>query len=177
MTQIDTDRLCLRMFRSEDFEAYARLLGDPLVMRYIADGRPLRRNEAWRNLALILGHWQLRGFGLWAVEERASGRLVGRIGFFQPEGWPGFEIGWLLSPSVWGRGYATEGARAALAHAFEELGAEHVISLIHPENEASVRVAERIGERLEGSTEVAGQVALVYGVDRRPWQRGSRPLR
>ena len=83
------------------------------------------------------------------MEERATGALVGRIGFFEPEGWPGFELGWMLRRDAWGKGYATEGARRALAHAFTELGRDHVISLILPGNDPSIRVAERLGERLE----------------------------
>jgi RimJ/RimL family protein N-acetyltransferase len=115
---------------------------------------------------MIVGHWQLRGYGIWAVEEKATGRLLGRIGLFKPEGWPGFELGWVLGRDAWGKGYATEGARRALDYAFTELRYDHVISLIHPENRASVRVAERIGEKLEGRTELFGHDALVYGLDR-----------
>ena len=74
----------------------------------------MTRSEAWRNMAMVLGHWQLRGFGLWAVEEQERGVLAGRVGCWQPEGWPGLEIGWTLRRSFWGMGYATEAARAAL---------------------------------------------------------------
>ena len=98
---------------------------------------------------MILGHWQLRGFGFWAVEERATGTLLGRIGFFKPEGWPDFELGWMLRREAWGRGYATEGARRAMAHAFTAMDRDHVISLIFPGNDPSIRVAERLGETLE----------------------------
>ncbi len=106
---------------------------------------------------------------MWAVEERQSGALIGRIGFFYPEGWPGFEIGWALKPSYWGRGYATEGAKAALNYGFSELGKEHIISLIHPENFRSMQVAKRLGEQLEGKTTVFGKEALIYGVSREAW--------
>ncbi len=171
MPVLTTERLILRPFRASDFDAYAALCGDASVMRFIGAGQPLTRADAWRNLALVLGHWQLRGYGLWAVEER-GGDLVGRVGCFCPEDWPGFEVGWLLRRSSWGRGYATEAARAALAYAFTQLGQAHVISLIRPENEASVRVAERLGERLEGRTVLQGQEALVYGIDRERWLAG-----
>jgi RimJ/RimL family protein N-acetyltransferase len=137
------------MFCEEDFEQYAAMMCEAEVTRYLGDGAPLSRELAWRQLAMILGHWQLRGYGLWAVEELESGRLVGRVGFFNPEGWPGFELGWALGREFWGRGFATEAARRALEFAFEVLGREHVISLIRPDNVASVRVAERLGERLE----------------------------
>jgi len=135
-------------------------------MRYLGEGKTLTRPEAWRQIAMILGHWQMRGYGLWAVEEKATTTLVGRIGFFNPEGWPGFELGWMLGRAHWGKGYATEGARRALAFAFAELKQRRVISLIRPGNAASVRVAERLGERLEGSTTLFGQDALVYAIAR-----------
>ncbi|MCI0462083.1 MAG: GNAT family N-acetyltransferase [Gemmataceae bacterium] len=173
MLTLETDRLILRMLRESDLDAYAEMCADPEVMRYIGDGQPLARPMAWRNLAMMVGHWSLRGYGLWAAEERSSGVLVGRIGFWNPEGWPGFELGWMLGRPFWGRGYATEGARAALQVAFTQLGQLHVISLIHPDNSASLRVAERLGERLAGSTEVMGKPALVYRITREEW--GAEP--
>jgi RimJ/RimL family protein N-acetyltransferase len=170
MVTLETERLTLRPFREADFEQYAGMCADPEVMRYLGEGRALTRGEAWRQMAMILGHWQLRGYGLWAVEERESGALLGRLGFFNPEGWPGFEIGWALRRESWGRGYATEGARRALAYGFTEMGREHVISLIHPENRGSIRVAEKLGERPEGRTEIFGREVLIYGVTREAWR-------
>jgi RimJ/RimL family protein N-acetyltransferase len=164
---LSTDRLILRPFRDEDLDAYAEICADAEVMRYLGDGMPLSRVDAWRQMAFIIGHWQLRGYGMWAVEERENGAMLGRIGFFNPEGWPGFELGWMLGRHAWGNGYATEGARAALEYAWRGLGREHVISLIRPENTPSIRVAERLGESLEGKAEVFGNRALVYGI-RRP---------
>lgn len=167
MVTLSTDRLILRMFRDDDLDDYAEMCGDAEVMRFIGDGRPLSRSEAWRNMAMIVGHWHLRGYGIWAVEERESGKLIGRLGFFNPDGWPGFEIGWLLGREYWGKGYATEGARTALEFGFRVLNRDHVISLIRPENKASIRVAERLGERLEGTSKLWGKEVLVYGI-RRP---------
>jgi RimJ/RimL family protein N-acetyltransferase len=169
MQTLRTERLLLRMLREEDFEEYAMMVADAEVMRYLGEGKPLSRGDAWRQMAFVLGHWQLRGYGLWAVEELSTGRLAGRIGFLYPEGWPDFELGWTLAREFWGRGYATEGARRALDFAFEELGREHVISLIRPDNGPSVRVAERLGESLEGSVELFGREALVYGISRDAW--------
>jgi len=174
MKTLKTERLVLRMLREDDFEQYAAMLANPDVARYLSDGRPLSRADAWRQMAMIVGHWELRGYGMWAVEEAATGRLAGRIGFFRPEGWPGFELGWTLAREFWGRGYATEGARRALRYGFTELGREHVISLIRPDNLPSIKVAERLGERLEGSTELLGSEALVYGISREDWLAGPR---
>jgi RimJ/RimL family protein N-acetyltransferase len=162
------------MFREADFDAYAEMCADPEVMCYIGDGRPLARPMAWRKLAMMIGHWSLRGYGLWAAEERSSGALAGYIGFWYPDGWPGFELGWTLRRSFWGRGYAVEGARAALRVAFTELDQPHVISLIQPNNVRSIRLAERLGERLAGSTEVMGISALAYRITREEWSASNR---
>lgn len=162
---LETERLILRMFREEDFDSYAEMCADPEVMRYLGEGKPLTRPEAWRHMATLVGHWYLRGYGHWAVEERASGRMIGRIGFLNPEGWPGFEVGWTLGRESWGQGYATEGARRALQYAITELNRDRVISLIHPENKGSIRVAERLGEKLEGRTELFGHEVLIYGME------------
>ena len=117
-------------------------------------------------MAMFVGHWQLRGFGMWAVEERESERFIGRVGLHQPEGWPGLEVGWMLAPDTWDRGYATEAGRASLEHAWDVLGADHVISVIHPENVQSIRVAERLGEKSEGTHDLNGLEVLLYGIDR-----------
>lgn len=163
---LTTERLLMRAFRESDLDEYAALCADPEVMRYLGEGRPLTRWEAWRQMAMIIGHWQLRGYGMWAVEEKSTGKLLGRIGCFYPEGWPGFEIGWTLGRHAWGKGFATEGARAALDFAFHRLDQDHVISLIRPDNQASIRVAERLGESLEGSVTLFGGEALIYGIHR-----------
>jgi RimJ/RimL family protein N-acetyltransferase len=163
---LETERLVLRMFRPSDFDAYAAMCGDAEVMRYIGTGEPLTREDAWRNLALMIGHWELRGYGLWAAEEQATGQLIGRIGCWNPEGWPGLEVGWILRRTSWGKGLAIEGARAAVRYAFTELRQTRVLSLIHPANAASIRVAERLGERLEGTVKVMGKTALMYAITR-----------
>jgi RimJ/RimL family protein N-acetyltransferase len=167
MVTLETERLRLRMFRDDDLDAYAPIVADPEVMRYLGDGQPLDRVGAWRQMAWMVGHWALRGYGLWAVEERATGALIGRIGFIFPEGWPGFELGWVLARPYWGKGYATEGARRALAYAFGELGRDHVISLIYPANTASIRVAKRLDETLQGRTVLYGHEVLIYGISAR----------
>jgi RimJ/RimL family protein N-acetyltransferase len=177
MLTLETDRLFLRPLRESDLDAYAEMHADPEIMRYIGDGRPLTRPGAWRNLAMMVGHWHLRGYGLWAAEVRSTGELVGRIGFWNPEGWPGFELGWMLRRACWGRGYATEGARAALRHAFGAMGRPEVISLIQPANAASIRVAERIGERLDGRTEILGNETLVYRISRATWKEATDETR
>lgn len=164
--ELETERLLLRMWREEtDFETYAQMCADEDIMRYIG-GKTMSRVEAWRHMAFHIGHWEMRGYGHWAVEEKATGKFVGRIGFLNPVGWPAFEIGWTLDKKHWGKGFATEGARRALDYAFYELDKPHVISLIHPENKGSAAVAKRLGEEIEGKAEIMGIEVLVYGVDR-----------
>lgn len=165
---LETERLILREFRESDTDAYAEMMADPEVVRFLG-GKTLSRAEAWRTMAMVIGHWQLRGYGFWAVEERASGEMIGRVGCWRPEGWPGLEVGWTLRRAFWCRGFATEAARASVEYAFTNLGQTRVISLIAPENVASIRVAERLGERPRGEWEVFGTRVIIYGVDREEW--------
>jgi len=159
---LETERLLLRPFRNADHAAYAAMCADPEVMRYLGTGVTQNAGEAWRAMASMLGHWQLLGYGMFAAEVKASGELAGRVGFLDPPGWPGFELGWVLARAHWGKGYAIEAARACLDYAFGPLQRERVISLIRPANERSIRVAERLGERLAGEVELLGSTALVY---------------
>lgn len=161
---IQTERLLLRQLSEADFEAYARICADQNVMKFL--GGVMTRVEAWRHLAFLVGHWQLRGYGMFAVEEKVTGKFIGRVGFMNPGGWPAFELGWTLAPEAQGRGYATEAAKRLLAYAFDELDQPHVISLIHRDNAPSIRVADRLGEKLEGATEVMGRPVQIYGIAR-----------
>lgn len=142
---LETERLVLREFRAGDFEAYASFMADPEVARYIAPA-PMSREDAWRSLAATIGHWTLRGYGTWAVERKEDGAFMGRVGMINPEGWPGLEIGWTLGRPYWGKGYATEAARAAMRYAFLTQPVDRLISNIDPANTASQSVAQRIGE-------------------------------
>jgi RimJ/RimL family protein N-acetyltransferase len=166
---LETERLLLRPFRDSDIDAYAAMCADPDVMRYIGGRSALSRDDAWRQMAMFAGHWQLRGFGLWAVEEQVSGSLVGRVGLHFPEGWPDRELAWTLARPYWGRGFALEAARAALAHAFDRLGWTRVISLIDPDNRRSIRLAERLGESFEEEVTVRGYSLSLYAIESDSW--------
>jgi RimJ/RimL family protein N-acetyltransferase len=145
---LETPRLILRGWRPEDFEAYTAMLADPETARFITrKGEPLTRQEAWSEMAFLTGHWQMLGHGMFVVEERATGAFLGRIGPLAPEGWPHFEIAWALVRAACGKGFAQEAARAAIDWSFETFALDRIISIIHPLNIASRRVAERIGER------------------------------
>lgn len=164
---LETERLRLRSFRRSDIDDYAALSADPEVMRHI--GEPWDRGRSWRHLAFLIGHWPLGGAGMWALELKETGAFVGTVGFVEPEGWPGFELAGKLARRWWGYGYASEAARAALAHAFTTLEKDRVISLVRPDNRASIRLVERLGERLQGRTLLAGTEYLVYGIGREVW--------
>jgi RimJ/RimL family protein N-acetyltransferase len=165
--ELRTERLVMRGFREEDLGALAELSADSEVTRWVGDPDGLSREQTWRRMAYFVGHWELRGFGQWALFEQASGDLVGRAGLLQPEGWPGLEVGWLVARAHWGRGFAPEAGRASLHWARDALGADHVISLIEPDNERSARVAEKLGMTLEGHTKILnGEIDVrIFGID------------
>ena len=162
---LETDRLILRMLEESDFEEYSAIHLDPDVTRFTARMQ-FDRLDTWRHLAMIVGHWVLRGFGMWGVFERDTNKLAGRVGFYQPATWPDFELGWTIGKAFWGKGYAPEAARVCLDYAFNEMGRKRVISLIDPANVASIRVAEKIGETLEDEVTIGGHRLLVYGARR-----------
>lgn len=144
--ELETPRLRLRAIRPDDAEPFIAAMADPGFARYLSlDGKPLSRADAWRRLMMIAGCWVVNGFSNWAVEERASGRFIGTLGPWQPEGWPGFEIGWGIFPAFQGKGYASEGAAAAVRFAHDVLGQDRILHLIAPANAASQGVAQALG--------------------------------
>lgn len=167
---LTTERLILRAFAEPDVEPMHRLMQDPEVMQFVGDRKVPTAQDSWRAVAGWIGHWALRGYGQWAVVERAGGQLVGRAGLINPEGWPGVEVGYLLGKRWWGRGYATEAAQAALDWAFGEHDFDRILSLIDPSNAASIRVAERLGETLRGETQLWEHTVLMYAIDRAEWE-------
>lgn len=160
--ELTTERLVLRQFRDDDLDAFAEIQADPVAARHVGDGATTDRATSWRIMAIFVGHWQLRGYGQYAVEERATGSFVGRIGLWYPEAWPGLEIGWLIGRDRWGQGYATEGARVVVDTAFRTLATDRLISLIRPENTASTRVARKLGATRERTIRLDGHDADVY---------------
>ncbi|HEY2788976.1 MAG TPA: GNAT family N-acetyltransferase [Gaiellales bacterium] len=172
MGDLRTERLLLRRFRADDAKAFAAVNADPLVVRYLGSGEPIDRTASDALLARIIAHWDEHGFGLWAAELRADGRMIGFAGLaiptFLPAVLPAVEVGWRLRSDVWGGGLATEGGRAALQHAFGPLGLDRVISIIDPRNAASLRVAEKLGLRPWRDEIVprAGLPARVYALER-----------
>jgi len=145
---LETPRLILRGWRPEDLEPYAAMLAEPETARFVTRwGEPYSPAEVWSEMAFLIGHWQMLGHGMFVVEERSSGAFLGRVGPLAPPTWPGFEIAWALARHATGKGYAQEAARAAIDWSFETFPLDRIVSIIHPDNEASQRVAERVGER------------------------------
>jgi RimJ/RimL family protein N-acetyltransferase len=155
-----TERLILRPWRDADIDAFFVLAGDAEHAKYL--GGALSRENAWRTMATHMGHWLLRGYGTFALEERASQHFVGYCGPWYPLGWPEPEIAWSLVPSMLGQGFATDAARAALTYAYDTLGWTTAVSVIATENLASIRVAERLNAKLDYTTENRGWPVGVY---------------
>jgi RimJ/RimL family protein N-acetyltransferase len=157
----------MRPPEGRDLDAFVEIHEDPEVVRYLSStGQSEGRVAGWRIIAMLIGHWQLRGYGHWTVLEKATGSVVGRVGLWYPEGWPGVELGWIIRRSRWDVGFATEAARAAIRFGFEEVGIDHIISMIAGDNPRSVRVAEKIGETLERREVRDGVETAIYGIRR-----------
>jgi RimJ/RimL family protein N-acetyltransferase len=164
---VETERLLLRLPQAEDAEPLMEIHHDPLAVKYVTFGPTSGGiSAAWRNIAMMLGHWQLRGYGQWTVVEKATGDVIGRVGLWYPEGWPGIDLGWIIRRSRWNHGFATEAARAALQWTWARVPTDHVISLIQADNAPSIRVAEKIGEVFERSAHMNGSDVQIYGVRR-----------
>ena len=148
----ETERLILRQWRNADFQSYASYYADEALARFV--GGACGREEAWRKMASLAGHWMLRGFGYWAVEETATGDFVGCAGLWHSDGWPEVELGYWLMPEKSGLGYATEAGRAAQDFARYVVRPPSLVSYIAPENEPSKRVAERLGGHHDGIIEL-----------------------
>jgi RimJ/RimL family protein N-acetyltransferase len=152
-----TERLMLRPLSGDDLDGYAAFAADAETMRHL--GGAMTREEAWRDLTLRAGAWMTRGFSMFSVIERATGAWVGRIGPWQPEGWPGTEVGWGVRADFAGKGYAYEAACAAMDYAADVLGWTDIIHTIAPDNVRSARLAERLGSTNRGSTRLPPPLA------------------
>jgi RimJ/RimL family protein N-acetyltransferase len=165
--RVEAPRLLLRLPEASDAQPLLEIHEHPDVVKYVLSGAsPGGITGAWRSIATMLGHWELRGYGQWTVVEKASGEIVGRVGLWNPEGWPGIELGWITRRSRWGEGFATEAARAALDWSWANVDTDHIISIIQADNLASIRVAQKIGESLERIDNHSGAEVHVFGVHR-----------
>jgi RimJ/RimL family protein N-acetyltransferase len=170
---LETERLLLRPPAVEDFEAWASLMADVQHVRYIGGAQP--RAVAWRGLMAMIGCWAANGFAMFSVVEKATGRWIGRIGPWAPEGWPGTEVGWTVVREAAGQGYAHEAAVATIDWAFDHLGWSEVIHTIDPDNAPSIALARRLGARhLRTGRELPepyhGTLVEVWGQTREQWR-------
>jgi RimJ/RimL family protein N-acetyltransferase len=147
-----TERLMLRVPNASDLDGFAEMEADADSMRYL--GGIKTRSEAWRSMASITGAWLINGYSMFSVIERESGRWVGRLGPWQPEGWPGPEVGYGMHPAFAGKGYAYEATVAAMDYAFDVLGWDDVCHTIDPENTRSIALAQRLGSTNRGPTQL-----------------------
>lgn len=156
---IETDRLILRGPRESDFDAFAEFSASDRA-RFV--GGPYPRHRAWGGFLATYGHWALRGYGMWMLEERSSGKTAGRIGFIFNESWDEPELGWHVYDPFEGKGIAFEAASAARAFGVAHFGLDGVISYIDPENARSIALADRLGAAYERDGTVAGHPCHVY---------------
>jgi RimJ/RimL family protein N-acetyltransferase len=147
---LETERLILRLPEASDLDGWAEMSADEETSRFI--GGVKSRAETWRMLCAMRGAWDIKGFAMFSVIERATGAWVGRLGPWEPEGWPGNEIGWGVSPRFAGKGYAYEAVVATMDYAFDVLGWPDVIHTIDPENTRSLALAKRLGSTNLGPT-------------------------
>lgn len=153
-------RLTLRAFRADDFPAYAAMLGDPAVARFLGTGQPRAPAESWEAMARALGHWALRGYGLFALEH--EGNLVGHAGVLKPPPWPQPELAYAIAPTAQRKGFAVEAATAVRAWASATLGLRDLVSYIRPTNAASIAVARKLGATQAPDIELLGIQAQVW---------------
>jgi RimJ/RimL family protein N-acetyltransferase len=158
---LETTRLKLRAFAHADWSGLHEHFSDEECTRYTYR-RGLTEAATWRAMASMAGHWMLRGYGPYAVEEKATGTVLGTVGPWYPLEWPEPEIKWALARRHWGRGFASEAVRAVQRIAHEHLPHLRLISLIDSRNEASIRLALAVGATLEREIEFAGAPFHIY---------------
>lgn len=153
---IETERLLLRRWRDDDIVPFAVICADPDVMKWIADGQTRSVTQTTNSIRLFEEEWEAEGFGLFAVELKSTGDLIGFTGLsiptFLPEILPAVEIGWRLGRSYWGHGYASEAAHAALAFGQSDMGLEKIVSICLKGNDASERVMLKLGMTFDRQT-------------------------
>ena len=158
---LETQRLILRQFEEKDWLDLHQYYADPLATKYTV-GREFTEEDTWRTLSMMIGHWQLRGYGTYAVVSKMTDKVLGTVGFWYPKGWPSPEIKWALAAQHWGMGYASEAARMIQTTGRHYLPDIQLISLIHPENKASIKLAESIGAHFEKEIAFRGANWPIY---------------
>jgi len=161
---IETERLRIRELGESDIDGAHRIYGDPEVMRYVgADGKARTREQSAAGVARMMEGQRTNGFGLWAVDLRETGEMIGVCGVVHVDGaGPDVELVYEFQRSAWGRGYATEAARACLAAALGPLGLRRVMALAYPGNAQSIRIMQKLGMRDTGTVTAYGHELVCY---------------
>lgn len=169
---IETERLRLRAHTADDFEASVPMWNDPIVTRFIG-GRPYTREEVWQRLQRYAGSWVLLGHGFWAIEDKATRRLIGEVGIMDakrdidPPFGDDREFGWALLPEAHGKGYASEALQAALDWEKRNLGGDCIVALIDPDNAPSIKLANKFGFNERARTAYRGVDTIQFELRRR----------
>ncbi|MDQ3821233.1 MAG: GNAT family N-acetyltransferase [Acidobacteriota bacterium] len=171
MCEIETERVQLRMFRPDDLDGLSLIFADPDVVRHIGNGKPVQGEETEVALRSIIRHWGIHGFGRWAAVYKATRKLIGYCGLRSFNGVP--ELVYLLSKEYWGRGIATEMARAALSYGFEEKQFGQIIAMTKVENYASERVMKKLGMSYEKNAIICNMEVVCYSISREQYLSGS----
>ncbi|KAF3889151.1 MULTISPECIES: GNAT family N-acetyltransferase [Nostocales] len=167
MPEIETARLRLRHFSQNDFQDLYRLYSDAEVMKYLS---MRTREQTQASLSKQIQHWQQHNFGMWAVVERESGKIIGRCGLGFLDNTSEVELGYVFDKSYWNRGIATEASKATLKYGFLEAKLERIVAIAKPENTASVRVIQKVGMTYQKSTRYYGHDVVYYAITRDEWQ-------
>ena len=157
---LTTERLIMRGWRESDLDSLVEFHSDSLT-KSIYKIEPIR-GDIWRRIAMGIGHWHLRGFGVWLLEEKETHDYVGQCGHWHPEGWPDVEVGYGVHPRHRGKGYAAEAATLARDYGYEKHHFKRLVSYIQPSNANSIRVAEKMGAVPDGTFDMSGIPHTVY---------------
>ena len=165
-----TPRLACRKFIADDLPAFARLYTDPDIMRHLADGVAFTPRQVAERFARVQAHYRRQGFGMWAIVDRHTNKIIGRAGLQHLSEVDEVEVGYALFPEYWGKGLATEIAGALVNYGFEKLNFPRIVALVSPKNAASIRVLEKIQLHNERTLELPTGPALLLSARRAEWQ-------
>ena len=159
---IETKNLNLRPFSQADAPAMHTIMNGEDVLLYFPGTQTPTQEQVQRMIDRLLTHWQEKGYGLWAVEHRETGVLLGRCGLQYLEETDEVEVDFIIDRAFWGQGFATEAGLASMQFGFNDLGLSEIVGIVHPENIGSQRVLEKIGMQFSEETEYFGMACYRY---------------
>jgi RimJ/RimL family protein N-acetyltransferase len=168
---LETSRLVLRQFCEKDNDSYSQLMQNSGVVRFLDNGNTLNTFESWHHLSMLLGHWVFKGFGCYAIEEKLSRKFIGKVGLYSPHQWPGIELTWLIDPHFQNKGFAFEAAQLVINSSFKNKLCNELISIIHPENLNSIKLAQKLGMTLLDSQKITDNPSLFYQIKQADWEK------